>query len=160
MSAAGIVSFADHDADGVSDADVVGDCQTYADGYIVGILSTRYTAANVATASIIVEVSAVLTLRELCLRRGNPPPASLEARYQEIVSEGGMLDRIASGKLPLVDGNGDRVPQRNGFAPSHANLMVDRRYAERRIRVVDGSSNMTSTDLRRDVDRFQEPGYE
>lgn len=157
MSAAGIVSFADHDDDGVADDSVVSDCQTFADGLIVGILSPRYTAANVALASIIVEISAVVTLRELCLRRGNPPPASLEARYQEIMAEGGLIDRIAAGKVPLVNSDGVRIAQRNGFAPSHANLMVDRLYAERRIRVVDSSSNMTSSLLRRDVDRFQEP---
>lgn len=153
FSAYGIVTYADHDANDVADTDVLEDCKTYATGYIVGALSQRYTYAQLVTSVIMVELSAVITLRELTLRRGNAPPASLEVKYQEIVAESGTLDRIASGKMPLVDTNGERIAQRNGYAPSHANLTVDRRFAEKRVRVVDGSSNMAGSRLRRDVDR-------
>lgn len=151
----GIVSFSDHNNDGIEDQLVRDDCKTYATAYIVGVLSQRFEYAKLATSPIIPELCAVITLRELCLRRGNAPPASLEARYQEIVAERGLLDRIASGKIPLVDTNGNRIEQRAGFAPTHANLQIDRRFVETKVRVVDSSSNMQPTPLKRNVDRWR-----
>lgn len=156
MSAYGVISFADHDQDGTSDANVVDDCKTYGFGYLTSRLVQRYTAAILATVPMIAEVAAIIVLRELCLRRGNAPPASLEMRYQEITQQGGLLDQIVMGKLLLVDLNGLPVRMANGNTPAHANLLVDRRFAERRVRVVTGSSNMDPTKLRRDSDLFWE----
>lgn len=151
----GIASFSDHNDDGIEDSLVRDDCKTYATAFLVGALSQRFEYAKLTLSPLIPEICAVITLRELCLRRGNAPPASLEARYQEIVADHGMLDKIMSGKLPLVDSNGDRIAQRTGFAPTHANLHVDRRYIETKIRVIDSSSNMQPTPLKRNVDRWR-----
>lgn len=156
MSAYGVVSWADHDEDGTSDTLVVDDCKTYGTAFIVSKLVQRYTFAIMQTAPILVEICAVIVLRELTLRRGNPPPASLEMRYQEIVAKDGVLDQIANGRMLLTDENGLPVRMSTANTPAHANLQVDRRFAERRVRVVSGSSNMDSTKLRRDVDLYLE----
>jgi hypothetical protein len=132
------------------------DCKTYATAFIVGALAQRYAYEDLRHSQIMPEVAAVVTLRELCLRRGSAPPASLEGRFQEIVAERGLLDRIVSGKMPLVDSNGERIPQRSGYAPTHANLQIDRRYSETKTRVTTGSSNMPVTPLRRFPDRWRE----
>lgn len=156
LSVFGVTSFADHDDDGVADTSVVDDCKTFGTSFIVGWLSQRYTYANLVNSQMLPEITAIVVLRELCLRRGNAPPASLELRYQELVREGGDLDRIASGKLPLVDSNGNRIAQRNGGAPSHANITVDRRFAEKKLRVITGSSNLITTTQPRHLDRLNE----
>ncbi len=117
LSAFGVTMFADHDDDGIADTSVVDDCKTYGTSYVVGALSQRYTYANLVRSQMIVEITAIVVLRELCLRRGNGPPASLEMRYQELMREGGELDRIAKGHLALVDSDGNRIAQRNGSAP-------------------------------------------
>lgn len=156
LSEYGIISWADHDQDGVADPNVLEDCKTYAMGLLVGRLSPRYTYAVLLTVPMMEEVFSILCLRELTLRRGNPPPASLEMRYQEIMAKDGLLDDIVSGRLPLVDDNGNPIRLKNSNIPQHANLQIDRRFSERRVRVVTGSSNMSPTKLRRDVDVHQE----
>lgn len=156
MSAYGIATFADHDDDGDADADVLPDCKTYANGFLVGKLSQRYPYASLASAVIMPEIAAVVTLRQLCTRRGNAPPASLEARYQEIVARDGLLDEIIKGLLPLVDSAGDRLAERGGFAPQHANIQIDRAYSEAKQRVIDGSSDPASSRLRRFNDRWSQ----
>ena len=156
FSAYGLVVFSDHDDDGTSDTDVIADCKTYATAYFVGALADRYTYAQLASAAITFELVAVITLRELCLRRGNAPPASLEARYKEIVNEKGLIDRIRSGAVPLVDSSGERVPVKVKNAIQHANLQVDRRYSESQVRVVDTTSNMSPSKLKRFVDRWRD----
>lgn len=156
ISEYGIISWADHDQDGVADDGVLEDCKTYAMGLLVGRLSPRYTYAVLITAPMMEEVFAIIALRELTLRRGNPPPASLETRYQEIMARDGLLDDIVSGRMPLVDADGNPIRLKNSNIPQHANLQIDRRFSERRVRVVTGSSNMSPTKLRRDIDVHQE----
>lgn len=157
MSAYGIVTFADHNQDGTADPSVLDDCKTYAMGILVGRLAHRYNYASLALAAAIPELFIVITLRELCLRRGNSPPASLEFRYQEIVKkDDGELDQIKTGKIILVDANGEPIRTRVSSIPMLSNLTVDRRFSERRIRVVTGSSNTYPTNVRRDFDQNME----
>jgi hypothetical protein len=155
MSVYGITTYADHNDDGDPDSGVLDDCKLYSIGYIAGMLANRYAYASLAQSVIMAEIDAVITLRELCLRRGNAPPASLEIRYHEIVDDRGLLDKIQSGKLMLIDSLGNRIAQRSSTAPQHANLQVDRRFAEANVRVTDTTSNMSPTALRRFVDRWR-----
>lgn len=156
LSQYGILAWTDHDQDGVADTNVLADCQTYGYSFVVGRLVHRYTAAAMAQAPILIEVEVIVTLRELCVRRGLPPPASLEFRYQEIAGEGGLLDQIVSGRMMMVDASGNPIRPTVTGAPSHSNLMVDRGFSERRIRVVTGQSNTDQSRVRRDLDRFWE----
>lgn len=156
LSQYGILAWADHDQDGVSDDNVLGDCQTYGFTFLTGRLSHKYSVATMAQAPMLIEIEAIITLRELCLRRGNAPPASLEMRYQEITREGGLLDEIVKGRMYLVDENGNPLRPLVSGSPSHSNLMVDRGFSEKRIRVVTGQSNLESQKTRSDKDRFWE----
>lgn len=157
MSVYGIATFADHDQNGTADTGVLDDCKAYAMGMLVGRLSHRYTYAVLVNAAMMPELFTIITLRELCLRRGNPPPASLEFRYQEIVKkDDGILDMIRSGREVLVDANGEPLRFRNSSIPMHSNLQIDRRYAEKRVRVVTGSSNTYPTAVRRDFETYRE----
>lgn len=153
MSAFGVVVFADHDDDGVSDDEVVNDCKTYATGTILGRLSKRYLPSIIASATIMPEIAAIVTLRTLCLRRGNQPPSSLEGAYHDIVDQGGILDEIVSGKLVLVDADGNPLAQKLGKAMMHSNIVIDRIYTENQQRVITGSSNRVPSQLPRSWDR-------
>ena len=114
MSVYGIATYADHDGDGNADTGVLDDCKLYSVSMIAGQLADKYSFASLQQSPLMIEIDAVITLRELCLRRGNAPPASLEFKYQEFTGEKGTLERIATGKLKLVDGNGERIAQRSG----------------------------------------------
>lgn len=153
----GIESWADHGAGEIAESVVLDQCKVYAGGLIAGKLSKRYTYAVVRTAPMMIEIWCVIVLRTLCFRRGNPPPASLEFRYQEIMAkEDGLLAQIADGSLPLTDENGDPLRPKNSNGPSWANLHVDRWYPESKVRVITGNSDMTTSRLPRKTDRFPE----
>lgn len=156
MSVYGITTWADHDQDLVDDAFVVEDCKTYGTHEIASRLAQRYAASALASVPILVEIACVVILRELTLRRGNPPPASLEQRYQEIVGKDGWLDQVAGGRVLLLDEDGNPIPAATFNVPYHSNLQVDRRFSEKRIRVVTGQSNLAPSKLRRDFDRSTE----
>jgi phage gp36-like protein len=159
MSVYGIASWANHDdTDPLTsyDATVLSDCKTYASALLAGRLVKRYEYSLLVTAPMLNEIWCVIVLRTLCFRRGNPPPASLEFRYQEIMQKDGLLDQIATGKLALVDDSGNPVRPKNANAPSHANLQIDRWYPETPIRVVTGSSDTSTSRLPQRRDRFNE----
>lgn len=153
LSAYGIIAFADHDSDGLSDPVVVDECIEYSIAEIIGKLVQRYEPAVLANVPVISEYATIIACRTLCTRRGNPVPEPLEMRYQEIIAVGGLLDQIASGKRLLIDADGNLVRPRGSFGPSFSNLTVDRGFNEKRIRVVDGASSMRTTLLPRNVDR-------
>ena len=140
------------------DALVLRDCKVYGGSLLAGRLANRYLYSMLANAPMAQEMWAVIVLRTLCFRRGNPPPASLEFRYQEIMQKDGMLDQIAHGLFPLTDANGNPIRPKNANIPAHSNLMVDRRYAESQIRVWSGSSDRSASALGRKFDRHNEYG--
>lgn len=150
LSAVGIETFGDHD----SVTAVLEDCKVYASGLLASMLAARYVWSTLASSPMMQEVWAVVALRTLCYRRGNPPPASLEFRYQEIMQSGGLLEQIVKGRMLLTNANGDPIRMKNSNTPSHANLIIDRFIPEREIRVVTGSSNMTQSKLPRALDRY------
>lgn len=150
LSAYGIGTWTDHAYD---EQAVLDDCKNYASGLMAARLSQRYDYALLVNVPMLAELYAIITLRELTLRRGNPPPASLEMRYQEIMQKDGLLDQIASGKYQLTDENGNAIATRTANIPRWSNLQVDRRFSERQVRVVTGSSDMTPSKLPRDLDQ-------
>lgn len=150
----GIATFADHDRDDVADDSVLSDCSTYATSVLVGMLSTRYTLDNLRLSEMLVEIDCIIAIRELCLRRGNSPPKSLEFRYQELLGPGGLIDKIRSGQLQLVDSNGDLIRSKGRYSPVFSNLEIDRRYPHERVRVVRQSSNRNQTQLEQDTNDF------
>lgn len=164
LSEIGIRSWTNHDEtndgslslDVEENAKVLNDCKVYAGSLLAGRLSQRYEYSILATAPMCVEFWCVLVLRTLCFRRGNPPPASLEFRYQEIMQKDGLLDQIAKGCLQLTDVNGNPVRFKNSNTPSHANLQVDRRFPESQVRVVTGSSDLSRSKLGRKYDRYSD----
>lgn len=169
MSTYGIRSWTNHtetDDPGADDEDLVADaaenalvlsqCKTFGGSFIASKLSRRYEYSMLQNAPMMIEIWSVIVLRTLTLRRGNPPPASLEFRYQEIVARDGLLDQIASGMLPLTDTNGNPLRPKNSNSPGFSNLQVDRIYPESKVRVVTGSSDMTPSALPRRSDRFPE----
>lgn len=153
LSEHGVESFADHDQDGIADDGVTDPCVDYGNSYVFGAVAQRYTATLAATSPVLKEAACVIAGRRLTLRRGNAPPASLEVSYQEFVGEGGILQRIAEGKLRISDETGTVIPMKSGSAPSFANLRVDRIYRDEKIRVVPGNSDMPNSRLERDIAR-------
>lgn len=135
---------------------VLRDCKIYASSLLASRLAHRYAYSTLRNSPMMQEMWAVITLRTLCFRRGNPPPASLEFRYQEIMQREGLLDQISNYLFPLTDAQGNPLRPKNSNNPAHANLQVDRRYAESQIRVVSGSSDRTQSALGRRFDRYTE----
>ena len=169
MSAYGIRSWTNHtesDDPGQPDEDAVADayenalvlyhCKVFARSFMASKLAKRYEYSMLDDCPMMIEVWCVIVLRTLCFRRGNPPPASLEFRYQEIVAKDGLLDQLASGMLMLTDLNGNPLRPKNANAPSWSNLQIDRWYPEAKVRVVSGNSDMTTSKLPRRIDRFPE----
>lgn len=142
--------------DGAENEFVLYQCKVYAGSFLASKLARRYTYLSLADCPMMVEIWCVIVLRTLCFRRGNPPPASLEFRYQELTQHDGLLDQIANGKLPLTDEDGNPFRPKNSNAPSWSNLQVDRIYSEKKIRVVSGNSDKTNSALPRHKDRFPE----
>lgn len=150
LSQAGIVSFSDHDDDGVSDDGVANDSIQFANGFVMGKLASRFSNTALAQSPVITEITTVVAVRTLCLRRGNPVPDSLEMRYQEIVAPSGLFDQIIAGKIQLIDADGKAIAGRGGYHPTYSNLTVDRRFAAEQIRVEEASSFPLQTRLERD----------
>jgi hypothetical protein len=118
MASYGISSWADHESVADPAASLVLDqCVLYANSFIASKLSRRYEYATLLTCPLMVEVWCIIVLRTLTFRRGNPPPASLEFRYQELVQKDGLLDQIADGTFPLTDGNGNPLRPKNSNSP-------------------------------------------
>lgn len=163
LSELGIRSWTNHDttndllaSDITENAAVLRDCKIYAGSMLAGRLSPRYTYAILAQSPMMQEIWAVIALRTLCFRRGNPPPASLEFRYQEIVQKDGILDELLKGTMLLTDAFGNPLRVKNASTPSWANLQIDRRWPESQVRVVSGSSDRSSTPLTRRFDKYRE----
>lgn len=164
LSELGIRSWTNHDetddeslsADSIENAKVLRDCKIYGGALLAGRLALRYTYASLANAPMMEEIWTVLVLRTLCFRRGNPPPASLEFRFQEITQRDGLLDQIVTGKIPLTDADGNPIRPKNANTPSWSNLQIDRRFAESTVRVVTGSSDVSPNKLGTKYDRHNE----
>ena len=155
LSTFGVTAFADHDYDQVEDDGIVDECLEFGSQEVYGRIAARYPIADVATKrpKLLVEYATVVAARTLCMRRGNPAPQSLEIRYQEITATDGSLDKIASGKIRLIDSTGAQIAAVSGGAMAHANITIDRRFNKNQQRVIRSSSTVEpSTAMRRDSD--------
>lgn len=131
-------------------------CKVYAGSFLASKLVRRYQYSDLDGSPLMIEIWCVIVLRTLCFRRGNPPPAALEFRYQELVQKDGLLDQILNGNMPLTDENGNQLRPKNANGPGWSNLQIDRWYPESKVRVVTGSSDMQPSALPRRTDRFPE----
>jgi phage gp36-like protein len=146
ISAAGVVSFADHDQSGTSDSDVVEDCINQACDELDRYLLQRYTQAGLLTSSLVNRWAAKVAVYFLCQLRGNPVPESIQAEFDRILKEpDGAAILAAKGNPPLPG-----VPLAAFMAPTFANMRVDRAYGTKSIRRQPESSGTDTTTLPRD----------
>lgn len=134
LSSAGVVAMADHDEDGVVDSGVVADAIAEADGEIDLFCRGRYSAAGLATSTVVVNWSITLAAAALCELRGNPVPDSLQRKANRILEV--LLPQIQEGKLTLPG-----IAFGNDLRPAFANLAIDRRFARSKVRVTQVNSS-------------------
>ena len=141
FSVYGVLSFADHDVNGSNDTGVIDDCISWATEEINLYTWQRYTAATLATLSIVDRWATTLAVYKLTMLRGNPPPESLAEECKRIFEQ---LADVQSGKLTLPN-----APVRSDLTPGFANLTIDRRYQRNTVRVTPSNSKPGDTDLPR-----------
>lgn len=122
FSSYGVVSFADNDNDGASDAGVVDRCINWATAEVQVAANGRFTAQQLTQSVTANRWATIIAVFYLCHQRGNPPPASLLDLVNEIRGESGALARFAAGTLYL---DGVASPS---TAPSYNNHVIDRRF--------------------------------
>lgn len=142
FSIAGVTSFADHDQDGVSDTLVVSDCIDQATEEI-NLYAWQYSAAGLATSTLVNRWCTVLAVYFLCQRRGNPPPDSIAEEFARIMLH---LERIRTGDMKIPG-----VATKGIYSPRFSNLVPDRRFPYSNIRVQRESSDGIPTTLTQKV---------
>lgn len=145
LSAEGVIAFADHDRDGLGDADVVDDAIVWASAQIDLYLLQRYHADDLAADRMIRHWCKIMACRFLCSHRGNGIPESIELEYQEITAADGLLKQVLKGVLRLS------VPRKVRDSATFSNLTVDRRYRHEKLRVVRQVSDNEPTKRERDT---------
>lgn len=143
FSTQGVTAFADHDGDGEADSlngsTVTGDCIDQATEEINFYLLRWYSAAQLATSTLVNRWCTVLAVYFLCQRRGNPDPEIFQAEFERIMA-----------KLELVKPGGFTIPGlpfKSDLRPSFSNMEVDRRFPANRVRVQTANSDNISTTL-------------
>ena len=114
------------------DSDVVNDAINEGTEDLLFELNGMYDEADLATSEMVAAWATTFACLCLCNNRGNDPPAYLEKRYERILEK---LKRIRSG-----NGNIPGLAQTGNQYPSSSNLVVDRRYRDKTIRVRGRSS--------------------
>lgn len=146
LSPCGVESFADHDNDGVADVGVVEECIIEAGAEIDLYAQQRYAAESLATSTLIKSWCIRLASYFLCLRRGNPPPESLQREFERLTNpRDGLLVQLGKGLLQLPG-----VSLRNDLRPSMSNVRIDRRYRDSTVRVTPNNSTDAPTTLTQD----------
>ena len=145
LSAQGVIDYADHDDDNVADTGVVTDCIDQATEEINFHCREHYTAAQLATSSLVERWATTLAVRFLCHRRGNGAPLSVEDEFDRILAK---LELIANGNRELAG-----IEKRDQMAPTWSNLHVDRRYRWSTIRRVNENSSSIPTKRTQDAQR-------
>lgn len=141
LSAQGVIAFADHDSDGDSDTGVVNDCIAQAAEEINLYANQYYSAAALATSTLIVRWATVLASAFLCQRRGNPVPDSLQAEFTRIME---TLERIRKGEMRIPG-----IAWKSDFRPTVSNVVVDRGACDGPVRVDTATSPNIPTTLTR-----------
>jgi hypothetical protein len=152
LSAAGVVSFSDHDDNGDGDSAVVTEVIERASVHVASYVARQYEIGTLANDVQIREWTTVIAAYQLCLTRGNMPPESLAIRYNSIADpDAGILAKIADkhkwhGRLLTATRRRDKA-----MHPSFSNLTVDRRYPQERVRVTSRNSNGETSALEQDI---------
>ena len=135
-------SWSDHDQDHVPDDDVIEDAINQATGEILFYLSL-YSAASVASSSLLNRWAVTLAGYFLSMDRGNPAPDSLEMEFQRIMEK---LAAVQAGKAKIP---GLNFSSRSG--PTMSNLKIDSRWRHSKVRVTPANSTNVPTELTQDT---------
>lgn len=153
LSSAGVISFADHDASGSSDTDVVEDCINQATAEIHDRANTFYSLTALAGSRTINRWCVVMSAYFLCMRRGNPIPESIKKEFDRITDlRDGLLVLLSQGTYLLAG-----VPRKADFGPSMSNITINRAYPYRKQRVTPNSRPNDTTTTSQDRERTVYP---
>lgn len=146
LSSAGVISFADHDASGASDTDVVEDCINQATAEISDRANAFYSATALSGSRTINRWCVVMSAYFLCMRRGNPIPESIQYEFDRINNmRDGLLVKLSEG-IYLLAG----VARKGDYGPSMSNIEISRSYPFRKQRVQPNSRPIDSTTTSQD----------
>ena len=143
MSPLAVIDFADHDASGAADTDVVEDCINQATEEIDLYARQQYTQTVLATSTLITRWCVVMSARFLAQRRGNTVPDSIEVEWQRIIEH---LEAISLNTRQLPG-----LAKRDDLRPTWSNLKIDRRYRYSTVRVTKTNSSDAPTRLTQDT---------
>lgn len=147
LSAQGVTDFADHDASGAADSQVVADCINQATGEIDMYARQRYAVTGLNSHDLITRWCVVMSAYFLCQRRGNPVPASIETEFLRITDPiDGFLVKVSNGRLQLPG-----LALGDDLRPTWSNLVVDRRHRRSTVRVTQTNSSDAPTKLSQDI---------
>ena len=143
LSTNATTDFADHDADGMADTDVIEDCINQATEEIDLYARQQYTQTVLATSTLITRWCVVMSARFLAQRRGNIVPDSIEVEWLRIIEH---LEAISLNVRQLPG-----LAKRDDLRPTWSNLKIDRRYRYSTVRVTKTNSSDAPTRLTQDT---------
>ena len=143
MSSNATTDFADHDADGTADTDVIEDCINQATDEIDLYARQQHTQAQLATSTLITRWCVVMAARFLQERRMNVVSESIIAQWDRIIEN---LQKVAENRLQLPG-----LAKRDDMRPTWSNLKIDRRFRHSKIRVTQTNSSSAPTKLTQDA---------
>lgn len=143
LSTDAVDDFADHNADGSADADVVEDCINQASDEIELYARQQYTPAALATSTLIIRWCVVMSARFLQERRGNVVSESIAVQWDRILEN---LEKVSNNLLQLPG-----LAKRDDLRPTWSNLKIDRRFRHSKIRVTQTNSSNAPTKLTQDA---------
>lgn len=147
LSTTGADLWADSELQGQPNPDVYDDVIEQASAEIDLYAQQRYSAASLATSSIISRWCTTIACYFLTIRRGNPPPESLAGEFLRLTDpDTGILARIAKGLVQLPG-----LALRADLRPRMSNIKIDRRYVQSKQRVEKETSTDAETKLRQNL---------
>ena len=143
MSTTATDDFADHDADGSADTDVIEDCINEATDTIDLYARQQHTQAQLATSTLITRWCVVMSARFLQERRMNVVSDSVAVQWDRILEN---LQKVADNLLQLPG-----LAKRDDMRPTWSNVKIDRRFKHSKIRVTQTNSSSAPTKLTQDA---------
>jgi phage gp36-like protein len=120
-----LLKIADHDKDGIPDADLIDRNLKSASGIINGYLKAKYTLPLAGTSSLLVELCVDIAVYKMCLMR-SVRTAEMRVRYDDAIA---MLKDLAAGKSGLVldgdDGSADPQDPGVGSQPTYSGRSIN-----------------------------------
>lgn len=144
MSTTAVTDFADHDADGTADTDVVEDWINHATEQLDFYLRQRHRQTQLAGSTLVNRWCVRMAARYGWQSRGNSIPASVEAEYQEEIKPALIEVRQSREGLPGVQ-------LRDDLRMTWSNVKIDRRYRYSTVRVTKSNSSDAPTRLTQDT---------